>query len=238
MNIILSGYGKMGKEVESVAKLRNHIILAKFDRPDDWNALDKLTVHHPMVIDFSQPEAVLQNILRCFRSDVPAVVGTTGWNEQLPALVETCRKGHHTLLTASNFSIGMNLFFAVNKYLATLMNDQEAYEVSLEETHHIHKLDRPSGTAITLAEQLVERLKRKSEWKLGHGETNKQLVVHSKREGEVFGDHKVCYDSTVDRIEISHSAKSRKGFALGAVLAAEWLEGKTGYYDMNDFLGL
>jgi 4-hydroxy-tetrahydrodipicolinate reductase len=238
MNIILSGYGKMGKEVESVAVGRNHVILAKFDRPEDWKALEKMAGHSPVVIDFSQPEAVHQNILRCFRHDVPVVVGTTGWNDQLPEMIETCRKGHHTLLTGSNFSIGMNLFFALNKYLASLMDNQEAYGVTLEETHHVHKLDKPSGTAITLAEQLIERLKRKSEWTPGHGAMEQQIAVHSKREGEVFGDHTVRYDSAVDRIEISHSAKSRKGFALGAVLAAEWLQGKTGYFDMNDFLGL
>lgn len=238
MNIILSGYGKMGREVESTALQRGHVILSKFDQPDEWELLGSMADKKPIVIDFSQPSAVYENILRCFQFHIPVVVGTTGWNEQLPQAVEKCRKEGQALLTASNFSIGMNIFFALNKYLADLMDQQESYDVSISETHHIHKLDKPSGTAITLAEQLLNNLKRKEKWQPGTGGGISTIGIESFREGEVFGDHSVTYDSSVDRIVISHSAKNRKGFALGAVLAAEWLKDKKGYFEMSDFLGI
>lgn len=228
----------MGKAVEAIALERKHTILARFDRPDDWNALKGLTAENPVVIDFSQPGMVSTNIRNCFQYSIPAVVGTTGWNKELPAIIEACKKGNHALLTASNFSIGMNLFFAVNTYLASLMDDQLNYEVSIEETHHIHKLDKPSGTAITLAEQIIQQLRRKKGWSLDRQQENGQLSIESLREGEVFGDHRVLYDSQADRIEIRHTAKNRMGFASGAVMAAEWIQGRTGYFEMKDFLGI
>jgi len=191
-----------------------------------------------VVIDFSQPEMVQENILNCFRYNIPVVVGTTGWNDQLPEIVKTCKEGNHTLLTASNFSIGMNIFFAVNKYLASLMDEQESYDISIIETHHKHKLDKPSGTAISLAGQIIQNLRRKKEWVLEDQGDDHRIRIDSIRDGEIFGDHIVKYDSPVDEIEIKHSAKNRRGFALGAVLAAEWLQNKTGYFEMRDFLGI
>jgi len=237
MDIIISGYGRMGKEVESVALERGHTILGKYDQPDDWRALEKLSGSVPVVIDFSQPGTVFDNILRCFQYKLPVVVGTTGWNDRLPDAIATCRKEGQALLTASNFSVGMNIFFALNEYLAGLMSGQDTYDVSIRETHHIHKLDKPSGTAITLAEQLLKKFAGKKKWELGQDPGSPALGIESIREGEVVGDHQVIYDSAVDSIVINHSAKNRKGFALGAVLAAEWLIDKKGYFEMRDFLG-
>ena len=146
----------MGQEIEAVALQRKHHILARIDNPEEWKKLKTLVQSKPVVIDFSQPEMVQENILNCFRYNIPVVVGTTGWNDQLPEIIKVCKEGNHTLLTASNFSIGMNIFFAANKYLASLMNEQESYNVSIQETHHIHKLDKPSGTAISLAGQIIQ----------------------------------------------------------------------------------
>jgi len=238
INIIISGYGKMGKEIEALALQRQHHILARFDNPEEWKNLKALAQSKPVVIDFSQPEMVHSNIMNCFGYNIPVVVGTTGWNDQLPEIIEACKNGNHSLFTASNFSIGMNIFFAVNKYIASLMDEQESYDVSIQETHHIHKLDKPSGTAISLAGQVIQNLRRKKEWMLEAQGDDRQIRIDSIREGEIFGDHVVSYDSPVDKIEIKHSAKNRKGFALGAVLAAEWLQGKTGYFEMGDFLGI
>ena len=238
MNIIISGYGRMGRAVESVARQRQHSIIARFDRPGDWEGLKDLTGQAPLVIDFSQPDAVVDNINRCFRYRVPVVTGPTGWNQHLPEVRRACEEDGQTLLAASNFSIGMNLFFAVNSYLASLMDGQEGYEPSIRETHHIHKLDKPSGTAITLAEQLVRQLIRKNKWVPGVPAAPDQLGIESVREGEVFGEHEVTWGSSSDRITLRHEATSRQGFAEGAVLAAEWLRGRTGYFEMKDFLGI
>lgn len=228
----------MGRAVEAIARKRGHRVIARFDRESDWDALGSMDIAGAVAIDFSQPSTVYKNITRCFQHRIPVVVGTTGWNDSLKEVIETCKKEHQALLTASNFSIGMNIFFAVNTYLASLMNDQESYDVSIEETHHVHKLDKPSGTAISLSQQIIEQIRRKKEWTMDEALRDPQLSIQSIREGEVFGDHQVTYDSDADRITISHSAKNRKGFALGAVMAAEWLQDKKGYYEMRDFLGL
>ena len=238
MNIIISGYGRMGKAVETTALERRHTVVARYDEPGDWEALETVLDGKPVVIDFSQPEAVVHNIEQCFRYHVPIVVGTTGWNKDMPGVIEACQREGQSLLAASNFSIGMNLFFAVNEYLATLMNGHSDYDPAIRETHHIHKLDKPSGTAITLAEQLLARVNRKKEWVLGEGVKPGELGIEALRKGEVFGEHEVSWESPADRISIRHEAKSRKGFALGAVLAAEWLVGRTGYFGMKDFLGI
>lgn len=238
MQIIISGYGKMGREVESIALSRGHEILHTLDRPEDWDKLPEFVPSRPTVIDFSQPDVVMENILSCFSHRLPMVVGTTGWNHELHGLAERCRSEKHSLFTASNFSLGVNLFFAVNKYLASLMDAQDDFQVSLSETHHIHKLDKPSGTAISLAGQLISNLRRKKDWTLENDAPDDQLKIECIRQGEVFGDHRILYESDSDRIEISHSAKNRRGFALGAVMAAEWLQGKTGYFGMEDLLGL
>ncbi len=238
MNIIISGYGKMGREIKKAALSRNHTILAKFDKTDDWKELSTYSDKNPVVIDFSQPDTVKDIILLCFQYNVPVVTGTTGWKDSMPEVIAVCKEKNQALFTASNFSIGMNLFFAVNQHLASLMDRQKDYDVSLEETHHVHKLDKPSGTAIALAEQIIKNLNRKDSWALDSASDKNILPVHSIREGEIFGDHGVAYSSCVDEIKISHSAKNRKGFAMGAVLAAEWLQGKKGHFEMKDLLGL
>jgi 4-hydroxy-tetrahydrodipicolinate reductase len=229
----------MGKAVEQAALQRNHIILAKFDQPEDWEQLPGLVSNKPVVIDFSQPQVVHENILQCFQSRIPVVTGTTGWDdEDRKKTEEICRKEKQSLLIASNFSIGVNLFFALNRYLASRMDSHPEYDVRIEETHHIHKLDKPSGTAKTLAEMILKKLNRKNEWALEKSFSPEQLGITSVREGEVFGDHTVFWDSPSDQLELRHSAKNRRGFAQGAVLAAEWIVGKTGVFGMEDVLGL
>lgn len=244
MKIALLGYGKMGKAIEAVAVDRGHDIGVTIDDEDDWmNKLDDLR-DCDVAIDFSLPSTVVSNIMRCFDLDMPIVVGTTGWYDQLDSVVHDCQQRNQSLFVASNFSIGMNIMFELNRRLAQLMNGYDDYDVQIEETHHIHKLDAPSGTAITLANDIIEELDRKDEWQLKGEKTglfhrSKKDVVEitSVREGEVPGIHEVTYDSEIDTITLRHSAKSRKGLALGAVLAAEFMEGKKGYHTMRDLIG-
>ncbi|MCD4695099.1 MAG: 4-hydroxy-tetrahydrodipicolinate reductase [Bacteroidales bacterium] len=237
MNIILSGYGRMGKEIESIAVQRGHTILSKIDSSKDWENL-KVVEKHPVVIDFSMPEVAIQNILNCFNRNLPMVCGTTGWDSKKERIKELCNKKEQTLFAASNFSIGMNLFFSVNKRLARLMDNFENYGVNLEETHHIHKLDKPSGTAIKIAEDILEAINRKKEWTLEPAKSESNLSIKAIRRGEVPGEHIVRYISEADKIEIKHEAINRKGFAIGAVMAAEWVVDKKGYFEMDDMLGI
>lgn len=239
MNIALLGYGRMGHEVEQQLLQRDHIVKAIVDNRQEWPQKEAAVCRCDVAIDFSIPSEVVDNIKRCFALSVPVVVGTTGWYDELPAIIEQCRKGGNALFVASNFSIGMNIMFDLNRRLASLMNSLPAYDATITETHHIHKLDAPSGTAITLANDIIERLDRKTSWQLAEGKGNptpEALSITSIREGEVPGIHEVVYDSDVDTIRIVHSAKSRKGLALGAVLAAEFLAGRKGYYTMQDML--
>jgi len=237
MNIILSGYGRMGKEIESIAVQRGHTILSKIDSSKDWENL-KVVEKHPVVIDFSMPEVAIQNILNCFNRNLSMVCGTTGWDSEKERIKELCNKKEQTLFAASNFSIGMNLFFSVNKRLARLMDNFENYGVNLEETHHIHKLDKPSGTAIKIAEDILEAINRKKEWTLEPAKSESNLSIKAIRRGEVPGEHIVRYISEADKIEIKHEAINRKGFAIGAVMAAEWVVDKKGYFEMDDMLGI
>lgn len=235
MKIALFGYGKMGKEIEQIALQRGHEIVLKID---EHNA-DKITPHDLRLaevgIEFSTPHTVLRNIDTCMTYNLPLVVGTTGWYDHLNEVKENCRSKNGTLFYASNFSLGVNLFFKVNSYLAELMNKYQDYEVSMEEIHHIHKLDKPSGTAITLANQIIEKIERKTKWSITEKHAN-TLFIQDVREGEVPGTHIVRYRSPIDDIEIMHKAHNRKGFALGAVIAAEFLKGKKGVYGMQDLL--
>ncbi|MBR3413042.1 MAG: 4-hydroxy-tetrahydrodipicolinate reductase [Bacteroidales bacterium] len=248
MKIALLGYGKMGKAIEQLATERGHDITVTIDDEDDWmDKLDELR-DCDMAIDFSTPATVVGNIMRCFDLDLPVVVGTTGWYDQLESVVHDCQQRGKALFVASNFSIGMNIMFELNRRLAQLMNSHEDYDVTISETHHIHKLDAPSGTAITLANDIIEELDRKDEWMLWKTVTEQSvtqkhrrikkdtLPITSIREGEVPGIHEVVYDSDIDTITLRHSAKSRKGLAMGAILAAEYMEGKKGYYTMTDLL--
>lgn len=236
MKIALSGYGKMGKEIEKIALDRGHEIVVKFNDPDDWIGKDEELKQADVAIEFSMPHSVVSNIFKCFDANVPVVVGTTGWFGQLEHVKQVCQEHNRSILYASNFSIGVNLFFEVNRVLASLMNEHEDYKVSMEETHHTAKVDSPSGTAIKLANDVIDNLDRKDVWINEKSSKDYELEVVSHRVENVPGTHVVKYASDIDDIEISHTAKSRVGFAKGAVLAAEWLADKKGVYTMSDLL--
>lgn len=220
MKIALLGYGKMGKIIEQIALQNKHEIVAKIDNENDWNLTENQLKQIDVAIEFSTPKTAVKNILRCFDLNIPIVVGTTGWDEQKNEILSYAKQHNKTLFYASNFSIGVNLFFELNKKLAEMMKNHTDYKVSMEEVHHLEKLDKPSGTAISLAEDLPLKISD----------------ITSFRESEVFGIHKIIYQSNDDIIEIKHDAKSREGFANGAILAASWLIGKTGIFTMNDML--
>jgi 4-hydroxy-tetrahydrodipicolinate reductase len=236
MKIALSGYGKMGKEIEKIALQRGHEIVATFDDPADWNNKLNELESADVVIEFSMPHSVVNNIFKCFDAKVPVVVGTTGWSELLDQVKAVCREHNCSVFYASNFSIGVNLFFEVNRTLARLMDEHEYYNVVIEETHHSAKLDSPSGTAIKLATDLLNELDRKDVWVNAPTKKDYELEIISHRKDEYHGTHVVRYESDIDSIELIHTAKSRVGFAKGAVLAAEWLVGKKGVYTMSDLL--
>lgn len=236
MKIALSGYGKMGKEIEKIALERGHEIVLTFNDPDDWIGKEEELADADVAIEFSMPNSVVSNIFKCFDANTPVVVGTTGWFGQLEHVREVCWKNNKSLLYASNFSVGVNLFFEMNKTLAKLMNDHEEYHVSVEETHHTAKLDAPSGTAISLANDIIDRLDAKNVWVNQESNKDYELEIFSHRIEDVPGTHVVKYESDIDDIEIKHTAKSRIGFAKGAVLAAEWLANKKGVYTMRDLI--
>ena len=226
MKIALIGYGKMGHAVEAAAHGRGHATGATIDTPADWQGCTEALKGCDVAFEFSTPATAVENILRCFDAGLPVVSGTTGWNSRLEEVVELCRRRGQALFVASNFSIGMNIMFELNRRLATLMAGREGYHVSISETHHIHKLDAPSGTAITLAEEI----------KAQFPDSRVGIPIASHRIGEVAGIHEVVYDSDEDTLTLRHEAKSRRGLALGAVLAGEYLVGRKGYYTMHDLL--
>ena len=235
MRILLLGYGKMGKTIESIALERGHSIVGKIDvnNRSDLDALQPGDVD--VAIEFSAPEAAYNNITECLKKGWPVVSGTTGWLEHRAEIENLCVQQNGAFFYASNYSIGVNLFFRLSRQLARLMNGH-GYQQSMTEIHHIHKLDAPSGTAITLAEGISDEIDNLEGWKLAPENETGYLQIISKREGEVPGTHIVRYESEVDTIEISHTAHSRKGFALGAVVSAEWLPGRNGVFGMNDLL--
>jgi 4-hydroxy-tetrahydrodipicolinate reductase len=235
MKIILLGYGKMGKEIEKIALERKHEIILKVDETNAGTVTKEDLSKGDVAIEFSTPHTVTDNIYKSFEANLPVVVGTTGWYDNFEKIKSDCYSKNQTLFYASNFSVGVNLFFKVNRYLAELMNNYPDYEVSMEEIHHIHKLDKPSGTAITLANQVIEKLKRKTNWSIEKKDPE-TLFIKDIREGEVPGTHIIKYSSPIDDIEIMHKAHNRKGFAMGAVLAAEFLKGKKGIYTMEDLI--
>lgn len=237
MKIALIGYGKMGHEIEAIALDRGHQVVCTIDINEDYKFESPEFKSADVAIEFTSPQSAFNNYKRAFAANVPVVSGTTGWLEHIDEIKKECTDNGKTFFYASNFSLGVNLFFALNKKLAKMMNQFSNYDVRMEETHHIHKLDAPSGTAITLAEGVIENIDSKSKWTLDKADTNNELVITSFREGEVPGIHTVIYESEVDTIQITHDAKSRKGFALGAVLAAEYTNGKKGFLGMEDMLG-
>ena len=235
MNIVLLGYGKMGKEIEAIALKRNHTIVLKINKDNSSTITEADLKKADVIIEFSTPHAVLENIKKCINAQVPVVIGTTGWYDKFDEIKKLCSEKNGGLFHATNFSLGVNLFFKVNTYLAELMNKYTDYDVSMEEIHHIHKLDKPSGTAITLAEQVIKKIDRKTNWSIDSNSLE-TLFIKDVREGEVPGTHIIKYSSDVDDIEIMHKAHNRKGFALGAVIAAEFLNGKKGIYTMSDII--
>jgi 4-hydroxy-tetrahydrodipicolinate reductase len=251
MKIALIGYGKMGRTIEALGKKQGHdfpLIIDEHNR-DDLHAgnMDMIDA----AIEFTIPAAAPENIKACLRLGIPVVSGTTGWNAQFPEIEKCCKQNQGSLFHASNFSIGVNILFAMNRQLARIMDRFPAYTVSMEEVHHIHKLDAPSGTAISLAEQILEESHRLQNWKLQEGEPSRGsnrakphqhqsevLPIRAIRQGEVKGRHTLIYESEVDSISLIHEAKSRDAFAAGALLAAEFLQGKKGVYGMRDLLKL
>jgi len=244
MNIALLGYGKMGKIIEKIATDRKHNIVLKIDHDNQHELTAENLKKADVVIEFTMPASVLSNIQHCFDAGVPVVVGTTGWYEHLQAIKQTCADSNSTLLYASNFSVGVNIFFHINRKLAKLMNNYPYYDVQVEEIHHTQKLDSPSGTAITIAEGIIDNLDRKKEWMnvlTAEGNDaddsslkNEQVLIESFRIDSVPGTHTVIYDSEVDTIEFKHTAHNRNGFALGAVLAAEWVHNKKGFFSVQE----
>ncbi|GAA4290463.1 4-hydroxy-tetrahydrodipicolinate reductase [Aestuariibaculum suncheonense] len=233
MKIALLGYGKMGKTIEQIAIKRGHEIVLKVDKNDDAYDITQADV----AIDFSIPTVAFNNISNCLNNGVPVISGTTGWLQDYNKAVALCEEKQGAFIYASNFSLGVNIFFELNKILAKMMNTLKQYNVTMEEIHHTQKLDAPSGTAITLAEGIIENHSGYDNWKLDEA-AEKSLPIVAKRIEDVPGTHTINYESEVDTITIEHTAHNRQGFALGAVIAAEWIIGKKGIFNMNDVLNI
>jgi 4-hydroxy-tetrahydrodipicolinate reductase len=237
MKIALIGYGKMGKEIEKIAISRGHEITLRCNSSTRITPTDAKLAE--IAIEFTKPDSAVENIQFCFDNNLPIIIGTTGWYQYLRALSAECAKKNGSMLYATNFSPGVNMFFAVNKLLAKVMNGDKGYNVSIEEIHHVQKKDAPSGTAITLAEQIIENLPKYNSWQnVKSSESSKPdiIPITSLRLPDVPGTHTVMYKSEIDDIEIKHTAHNRYGFALGSVLAAEWLKGKKGVFTFADVL--
>ncbi|RYJ42163.1 4-hydroxy-tetrahydrodipicolinate reductase [Flavobacterium beibuense] len=232
MKIALLGYGKMGKVIERIALERGHEIVLRKSGQDTFDGLENADV----AIEFSIPDAAVENITECFNRNVPVISGTTGWLEHYPEVAKLCEEKSGAFIYGSNFSLGVNIFFQLNEYLAKMMSKLTQYKVSMEEIHHTQKLDAPSGTAISLAKGVIEN-SNYSSWALENAKED-EILIDAKRIENVPGTHSIFYDSEVDSIEIKHTAHSREGFALGSVVAAEWIFGKKGIFTMKDVLDL
>ena len=232
MKIALLGYGKMGQVIERIALERGHEIVLK---KDEFNTYDGLS-NADVAIDFSVPTAAVSNISNSFHANVPVISGTTGWLEHYDEMLALCKEKNGGFISSSNFSLGVNIFFELNEYLAKIMSKFDSYSVDMEEIHHTQKLDAPSGTAISLAKGVIENSSY-TNWTLENPEPN-QSHIETKRIGTIPGTHTVTYNSAVDAIEIKHTAHNREGFALGALIAAEWIVGKHGVFTMKDVLNL
>jgi 4-hydroxy-tetrahydrodipicolinate reductase len=245
MKIALIGYGKMGKTLEKTAQNRGHEVILRLDvtNPEDFKRLHEADV----AIEFTRPESAVKNIMHCFEQNVPVVCGTTGWLENFDSVTKACAQANGSFFYASNYSIGVNIFFEINRRLAFMMNNYDMYNVKMTEIHHTQKLDAPSGTAITLAQGIIENMERTTKWVCESENTEgpplsnlveKNAVnIVAKRIDPAPGTHIITYDSPIDSIEITHTAHSREGFATGAVVAAEWLFQKKGVFSMKDMLG-
>ncbi len=237
MKIALIGYGKMGKTIERLALAKGHdiVLIIDKDNPQDFT-LDNLR-QADVAIEFSQPESAFDNAKKCLEAGVPVIVGTTGWLDKILEIKIICEQSDGAMIQATNFSIGVNLFFALNRFLAKMMNAQPQYDVHMEEIHHTQKLDAPSGTAISLAKDILQEVERKTNWVNHDTDVKTELSIISKRIDPALGTHEVTYHSDIDTIKISHEAHSREGFALGALTATEWIVGKKGFFTMQDVLG-
>jgi 4-hydroxy-tetrahydrodipicolinate reductase len=231
MKITLIGYGKMGKLLEIKAKERNHII-SKILKNQKWTSQDLMD--SDIAIDFSSPDSVTDNINKAFRANLPIIVGTTGWNKDFDKVKNWCNEYNGAILTSSNFSLGVNIFFEINKQLSKIMNQHNSYSAKINETHHTEKVDSPSGTAITTAEIILEEMDHYSNWLSNTSNYGNNLPIIAKRQEGVAGTHEVIYDSNIDELSISHRAKNRDGFAIGAIIAAEFLYNKKGLFSMKD----
>ncbi len=236
MKIALIGYGKMGKAIEEIAIKNGHEIVLKITSQNiaDFNVENLQQAD--VAIEFTNPHSAVDNLKKCFDANIPVVCGSTGWLHQWQEIEKYCTEKNGTFLFASNFSVGVNIFFELNKKLAALMNNRPEYNISIEEIHHTQKKDAPSGTAITLAEGILNNNHNKEKWVLGETENNTELSITSKRIDPAPGTHIINYNSSIDSIEIKHTAHNRIGFASGAVLAAKFLKGKKGIYEMKDVL--
>ena len=238
MKIALIGYGKMGKAIEAIAKDEGDEIVLTITSENKKDFTIENIRKADVAIEFTNPQSAVENIKKCLDAHVPVVCGTTGWLKEFDYIKEYCAKANGAFLYASNFSIGVNLFFALNEYLATLMSTHSEYDVCIEEIHHTQKKDAPSGTAITLAEQLLQQIKTKKNWVNNNAANSSELEILSERTGDVPGTHKVKYTSSTDDIEITHAAHNRTGFASGALLAAKFLINKKGIFTMQDVLAI
>lgn len=239
MKIGLLGYGKMGRAIEQIAREQDIEIAWRITRENRATLDTDLLRQADVVIEFSRPESAFEHVMRCLEAGVPVVCGTTGWDERLPEAQAYCLAQHGALLWASNFSIGVNLLFAVNRYLAQLMEQRPEYLLSLTEAHHIHKLDAPSGTALTLLREVLDNNSRFQGWALSPDPVALgEIPVQAIREAEIPGTHTLRWSSETDEITLEHRAHSRTGFAKGAVLAAQWLQQKSGFFSMSDVLGI
>lgn len=238
MDIVLIGYGKMGQAIEQVALAAGDTIVARIDERGGDPLRTDVLQRGEVAIEFTRPESAFANIQACFEAGIPIVSGTTGWLERLPEARQLAEQQGGALFYTANYSIGVNLFFALNRYLAQLMATQEQYDVSLEEIHHTQKLDSPSGTAIYLANDILDALPRKQRWHEGPSGRPEDLIITSERIDPTPGTHTVHYQSAIDDISIRHVAHSREGFARGAHAAARWLRGRQGFFSMRDMLGL
>lgn len=237
MKIALLGYGKMGKAIEALALNVGHEVVLKLGRENLGDLTVEKLQQAEVAIEFSRPDSAFGNIMFCLETGIPVVSGTTGWLKRLPEAKSYCEKHQGALMYASNFSVGVNLFFAINRQLAEMMNQQVDYDIEIEEIHHTQKLDAPSGTAISLVEDIIERVVRKDSWVNETAAYDNEISILSKRIEKVPGTHEITYNSAIDSIVIRHTAHSRKGFAKGALMAAEWIIGKHGYFEMKDMLG-
>lgn len=243
MKVVLFGYGKMGKAIEQVILEKNnshaypvHEVVLKVDADNMDTISTEALQQADVAIEFTAPQSAYRNILKCFDANIPVVCGTTGWTDKLDELRSTCESNGQTFFYASNFSIGVNIFFEINRTLAKIMDKQPQYDINVHEVHHTEKLDAPSGTAITIAQDIINSVERKQEWVNRKQEKSDELGIRSYREKDVPGIHIINYESEVDSIELKHTAHSRKGFALGAVTAAEWVHDKKGFFGMKDML--